>query len=243
MKYILGLTVSLICLFFTCINVNGVEISDIKPLTEKEMPVEIDFNVSSVCFGHDYFEQADADENGNFIIYSHCNAPASEEEKTFRTKYIDVYDKTRQLICEICFTTPSPISARILNNAVYIVMRNEMIVYDYINDIAVYYTFMGNSVWETSVGEISQEREFSVGEYNYKCEYGSNMDFVKFIRFDGQTEETLIEMPGAKSIFGQIILYFSKTIFVSLFVAVIIIFTPKILKRIKSKKIYTGETQ
>lgn len=236
MKYLLSLIISFVCIFLNCIIVNGIEISDITPLTETEMPSAINFSVSSVCFGHDAFNQADADEEGNYVIYSICNSPASKEEKTFRTRYIDVYNKDGNFICEICFTASSTVSVRIHDGLVYAIMYHEMIVYDPIEEIAAYYTFPGDSVWETSVGDVAQEQEFSIGAYSYRCERNRNIEYVRFIRSDGQTEEILTKMNGTKSVFGQVLIYFSKTIFVAFFIAVIIIFFPKISKRLKSKK-------
>lgn len=234
MKYLLCVLISFVFIFCGCITASAVEIEDIKPLTEMDLPDEVGFYVSPVCFGHNYFEQADVDEKGNFIILSSCTEPASASENLFQTEYIDVYNENNEFICEISFTGTGNTVARISDDCVYIVMFNNMIVYDLAEETVAYYSFPGNSVWKNTVSDLSRGTEFTVGQHNYRCERDINLDFIRLVRSDEISEEVIIEMPGKENIFEKAL----RNVIIPYFVIIILIVVliTLLLKKYKKQK-------
>lgn len=245
MKYLLCVLISFVFIFCGCVTASAVEIEDIKPLTEIDLPDEVGFYVSPVCFGHNYFDQADVDEKGNFIILSCCTEPASASENLFQTEYIDVYNENNEFICEISFTGTGNTVARISDGCVYIVMYNNMIVYDLTEETVAYYSFPGNSVWENTVSELSRGAEFTVEQYDYRCERDINFDFIRLVRSDGISEEVIIEMPGKENVFGKALLsvMLPYCVIIILIVVLITILTKKYKKKKQEKLTYKYEVR
>lgn len=174
----------------------ALSVTEIPKVRIKEFPENLDLHISQECSGHAYFLQADANENGDFVVLSHKEKYDKENNDVFSKKYIDVYNSEGDFCYEIIFTTERTPALRMDGNTVYLVFYNNLLTFDIETKDIKYYEIPGDKLWEYTNSEIKQKEEFAVGGWNYECKRNINVGFVKLIRSNDTESDVLIEMEG-----------------------------------------------
>ncbi len=174
----------------------ALSVTEIPKVRIKDFPENLELQISQECSGHTYFLQADANENGDFVVLSHKEKYDKENNDVFSKKYIDVYNSEGDFCYEIIFTTEMNPALRIDENTIYLIFYNNLLTIDIVTKTIYYYDIPGDKLWEYTNSEIMQSEEFSVGEWNYECKRNLKMGYMKLIRSNDTRNDVLIEMAG-----------------------------------------------
>ena len=184
--------------YFSCISF-AVSVSDIPRHKINELPIDLDLQINQECSGHSYFLQADANEKGHFVLFSHKDTLDKINNDIFKRKYIDVYNSDCEFCFELVFVTTMEPALRLVGNTVYLIFYDNMITVDIETKEINYYSIPGSELWEYTNSEIIQDEEFTVGAWTYECKRDMQFAFTKLIRSNNAYTDVLIEMPGSQN--------------------------------------------
>lgn len=227
-RTLLLISVIIFCITNNCCMSFAFSVSEIPKIKINEFPENINLYVNQNCSGHTYFLQADANENGDFVVLSHKEKYDKKNNDIFDKKYVDIYNSEGEFCFELVFTTKMNPVLRMDGDILCLIFNNNLLTFDIETEELNYYDIPGNELWEYTNSEISQEEEFTVGAWKYKCVRNMKIGFVKLIRSNDEQSDVLIEMSGVqlKDFYG---VFFG-------IVAIIIIIAKKTIKGRLGKK-------
>lgn len=220
--FVLSLCISTI--FFNSSVSFALSVTEIPKVRINEFPKNLELHINQECSGHTYFLQADANENGDYVVLSHKESYDKENNDVFKKKYVDVYNSDGEFLYEVIFTTEMEAALRIDGNTVYLIFYNYLLTFDIVTQAINYYEISGDKLWEYTNKEIIQSEEFTVGGWDYECKRNLKIGYMKLIRSNNTESDVLIEMEGSQI-----------RDFYGLFYGVSAIFVLIIIKIVKSK--------
>lgn len=170
-----------------------------------ELPWELNFTVSDSCSGHVFFMQAAANDVGYFAIMSLHQNLDDLSDVDFKKVYIDIYQPDGTFLQELSFTTTQAVTLALEENAVELYFYRSVLVYDLITQELHHYAVPEDVIVNGGIPKPSSGREFTAGEWKYTCKKGY-LGYVQLSRTDGTQKQILIEMPGNRHIFWEVIL-------------------------------------
>lgn len=195
-RFVFVISLVILSIFSNICMSSALSVTEIPKVKIDEFPENLELCISQECSGHTYFMQADANENGDFVVLSHKEKYDKENNDVFSKKYIDVYNSEGDFCYEIIFTTERTPALRMDGNTVYLIFYNNLLTFDIETKDIKYYEISGDKLWEYTNSEIKQKEEFVVGGWNYECKRNIEIGFVKLIRSNDTQNDVLIEMAG-----------------------------------------------
>ena len=174
-------------------------------LEEIELPRELNYTVSNSCSGHLFFMQAAANEVGYFAIMSLHQNPDDLSDVDFQKFYIDIYQPDGTFLQELSFTTTQAVTLTLEENVVKLYFYSSAMEYDLVTQELHYYAVPEDVIVNGGIPKPSSGRKFIAGEWKYTCKKGY-LGYVQLSRTDGTQKQILIEMPGNRHIFREVIL-------------------------------------
>lgn len=157
---------------------------------EIAIPDDLDFSVNDTCSGHLTFQEADAREDGMFIVVAHHYVSGEHTEDTFIKKYIDIYSSDGTFLQELTFRTEFAFSTALTEDEIVLYFYDYALVYDLqTQELKAYSTPKGDSQKNLF------QKSFTRGTWTYQCE-GSAGNYWRFVRSNGTEEQVLVELSG-----------------------------------------------
>ena len=205
-KFSLLLVCSFLFLSMNCLFTCAAEIDEVPLLEEIDLPEDLNFSVNDTCTKHAYFEQAAANENGCFAVYSlHVN-PDAPEDVDYTKKYIDIYNSDGTLLQEISFYTTYSLAFELKENTINIYFRLSALVYDLATQEIKCYAIpeglaVNGKLYNADGEEYKQLRSkvFTAGGWTYSCKKGL-YGYTELIRSNGEQEQVVVEMLGSDEV-------------------------------------------
>lgn len=184
----------LLLLFTNPFLVSASETDEIPILYEIELPDDLNFTVNNVCSEHLYFNQAAANEIGEFVVFSRYNKPEDLSDVTFSRAYIDIYGSDGIFLKELSFATPFDFAVEIDESTIKAWFYSTVLIYDFESEEVSYYQIPEGSAMNGGLYKQLRRDVFVVGNwtYSYKDGFGGH---IELSRSDGTQTQVLIESP------------------------------------------------
>ena len=170
------------------------------PLQEQiELPADLNFSVSDTCSGHSCFEQAAANEAGDFAVACLLVDAQTPGNSDFSQHYVDIYHADGSFWAELSFHTSIGPRMFMDDQALYIYFGSSAVVYDLQTQELTHYTISAEAAENMDLQGTWPASEFTAGKWTYRCEKG-HMFFDKLTRTDGATEQLLVQMEGTNNL-------------------------------------------
>ena len=170
------------------------------PLQEQiALPADLNFSVSDTCSGHSCYEQAAANEAGDFAVACLLVDAQSPGNSEFSQHYVDIYHADGSFWAELSFHTSLGPKMFMDDHALYIYFGISALVYDLQTQELTHYTISAEAAENMDLQGTWPASEFTAGKWTYRCEKG-HMFFDKLTRTDGAIEQVLVQMEGTNSL-------------------------------------------
>lgn len=170
------------------------------PLQEQiELPADLKFTVSDTCSGHACFEQAVANESGDFAVdclHVDSQTPGNSD---FSQHYVDIYHADGSFWAELSFHTSLGPKMFMDDHVLYIYFGISALVYDLQTQELKHYAISTEVADDMDLLGTRQSASFTVGKWTYHCQEG-HMFFDKLTRTDGTAEQVLVQMEGTNTL-------------------------------------------
>lgn len=164
---------------------------------EKEiaLPEDLEFTESNVCSTHSYFEQAAANDSGQFLTYSHHVDFEKTSNTDWEKVYIDIYNSDGTFFKELSFKTTLDFAVEFKEAFIIIYFYNYALVYNLNNSKLHNYTIPDGIAIDNGTYKELRNKNFTAGDWEYNCKK-SFPGFVKLTRSNNEQTQVLIEMPS-----------------------------------------------
>lgn len=185
--------ISLLLLFSFVMNSYAIETTKISISKDIGISEELNFSIRKQCTGHSVFYDADANENGDYIIlaaFEHISAQ-NEKEPNLHTYYIDIYNSNNEFLCELTFVKRFGADIAFNDRDVYIFFVDDVLIYNIDSGEASYHNVTIPGTWKKYDRQDIQS--FTVGKWEYNCiEDGAG--YRELSRTDGTEKEILVSL-------------------------------------------------
>lgn len=162
---------------------------------EIALPENLEFTESNVCSTHSYFEQAAANDSGQFLIYSHHADFENPSNTDWEKVYIDIYNSDGTFLKELSFKTSFDFAVEFKEEFINIYFYNFALVYNLNNSELHNYTIPDGIAIDNGTYKQLRNKNFIAGDWEYNCKK-SFAGFVKLTRSNGEQTQILVEIPS-----------------------------------------------
>ena len=117
-------------LFSISVPVSALSVYDIPIIKEIDLPEDLDFSIHDSCSGHAYFQQATADEAGNFAVFSLHYDVENLANTDFSKAYIDIYRSDGSFLQEVSFHTTFGFVVQLEGDVMRIYFYKSVLIYN-----------------------------------------------------------------------------------------------------------------
>lgn len=182
---------------------SAVENVSVTVLGELELPSDLNFTVNDTCTGHAHFQQAAANENGMFAVYSWHHNPNNYKDFSMTKAYIDIYRADGSFCQELAFTSTQDFSVELTEETVNIYSYLSVLVYDLQTQELHHYSIEKGSAQSSGLNSRLRSARFTCGDWDYECKK-SYMGYGKLIRSNHKEKQVLVEMAAANDMLWKV---------------------------------------
>lgn len=174
---------------------------------EISMPSNIDFETHDTCWGHDWFSQYHARDDGWFVTLHRVANLHGGDEQGFDRVYVDIYNAEGVFQKELSLhNTDANIVAYITESTVEIYLPNCYLSYNLETEVVTCHYAPANYVQDSELYDLLWQSEQQTGEWTYKSKGSFKMCHTLAREKDGEVQ-TVLKLKGSSLAFPNIIPY------------------------------------
>lgn len=232
------LTIIALCLI--CCNIYTCFATDTDyPVLINEIKIDddLDIIVSEIHTERKGIQQADANENGEFVTFSCCSTVLQDKNKATSNlqKYVDVYDNNGKFRFELRYKSPELPALKLSGNTVYIIFSETALVLDTVTQEVKYYkidSYQLNS--KNRYKNTNNGNKFERGEWTYRLK-GFQLDgYRQLVRSTASESQVLVDIPAQFNYKSLIVILF----FLLEFMIMIYLIVNKVIRKKNKRKVY-----